>query len=61
MLRSKLGLLHFIDRDMRMSPVYRPLLSRDPAAGWRRRTNRRLAMASLMEDDSQIRFYEDRI
>ena len=53
--------LAFISERMRMSHVYQPLLIKTLVAAGGTATLRQVAMAFLMEDESQIAFYERRI
>jgi ATP adenylyltransferase len=54
-------LIDFIERKMRMSHVYQPLLVRTLAEAGGAATLRQLALAFLAADEAQIRWYEDRI
>src|SRR5688572_18606684 len=54
-------LIAFVDRRMRMSHVYQPLLLRTLAEAGGTATLRQLALAFLAADEAQIRWYEDRI
>ena len=54
-------LLEFVRQRMRMSHVYQPLLIRALVDAGGQATLRQLAIAFLMEDESQIRYYEERI
>jgi len=54
-------LVDFIENRMHMSHVYQPLLIRSLVAAGGTATLRQLALAFLVEDESQILFYEDRI
>ena len=51
----------FVSRRMRMSHVYQPLLIKTLVAAGGTATLRQVAMAFLLEDESQISFYEARI
>ena len=54
-------LVEFIEHRMRMSHIYQPLLIRTLVDGGGSATLRQLALSFLAEDESQIRYYEDRI
>ena len=54
-------LVDFIERRMRMSHIYQPLLIRTLVETGGTATLRQVAMASLDRDESQILYYEDRI
>lgn len=54
-------LIDFIENRMHMSHVYQPLLIKSLAAAGGTATLRQLALSFLVEDESQILFYEDRI
>jgi len=54
-------LVDFIENRMHMSHVHQPLLIRSPVAAGGTATLRQLALSFLVEDESQILFYEDRI
>jgi 5-methylcytosine-specific restriction endonuclease McrA len=54
-------LIEFVQRKMKMSHVYQPLIIRALAQSGGRATVRQLASSLLLEDESQIRYYEDRI
>jgi hypothetical protein len=54
-------IIDFIEHQMRMSHVYQPLLIRALVRTGGSATVRQLAAALLMEDESQLRYYEDRI
>jgi hypothetical protein len=54
-------LLDFVAHKMRMSHVYQPLLIRTLLMAGGTATLRQVAVAFLMEDESQIAFYEERI
>ena len=54
-------LVEFIERRMRMSHIYQPLLIRALVETGGKATLRQVAMAFLDRDESQILFYEDRI
>jgi hypothetical protein len=54
-------LVDFVARRMRMSHVYQPLLIKTLLAAGGTATIRQVAMAFLLEDESQIAFYERRI
>jgi len=54
-------LVEFIERRMRMSHIYQPLLIRTLVDTGGSATLRQAAMAFLDRDESQIHFYEDRI
>jgi len=54
-------LLDFVRSRMRMSHVYQPLLIRALVEAGGQATLRQLAVAFLVEDESQIRYYEERI
>ena len=54
-------LVDFIENRMHMSHVYQPLLIRSLVAAGGTATLRQLALSFLVEDESQILFYEDRI
>jgi len=54
-------LIEYVKRRMRMSHVYQPLLIRALGQAGGTATVRQLAVALLLEDESQIRYYEDRI
>jgi hypothetical protein len=54
-------LVDFIARRMRMSHVYQPLLIRTLVEAGGTATLRQVATAFLLEDESQIAFYEKRI
>jgi len=54
-------LAEFIEHKMRMSHVYQPLFIKALVAAGGTATLRQVAVAFLMEDESQISFYEDRI
>ena len=54
-------LVDFIEHRMRMSHIYQPLLIRTLVDAGGTATLRQVAMAFLDRDESQIRYYEDRI
>jgi hypothetical protein len=54
-------IIEFITNRMRMSHVYQPLLIRALVRAGGSATLRQLATALLMEDESQLLYYEDRI
>ncbi len=54
-------LVDFIENRMHMSHVYQPLLIRSLVEAGGTATLRQLALSFLVEDESQILFYEDRI
>jgi len=54
-------LIDFVENRMHMSHVYQPLLIRSLVAAGGTATLRQLALSFLVEDESQILFYEDRI
>ncbi len=54
-------LIDFIDNRMRMSHIYQPLLLRILVEAGGMATIRQLAHGFLAQDESQIRYYEDRI
>jgi hypothetical protein len=54
-------LVDFIDRRMRMSHIYQPLLIRTLVDTGGTATLRQVAMAFLDRDESQVVYYEDRI
>ncbi len=54
-------LVDFIEHRMRMSHVYQPLLIRTLVNTGGTATLRQIAMAFLDRDESQVRYYEDRI
>lgn len=54
-------IIDFIEHEMRMSHLYQPLLIRALARTGGSATLRQLGAALLLEDESQLRYYEDRI
>jgi ATP adenylyltransferase len=54
-------IIDFIRNRMRMSHVYQPLLIRALVRAGGSATLRQLSTALLMEDESQLLYYEDRI
>jgi hypothetical protein len=54
-------IIEFVSGRMRMSHVYQPLLIRALVRAGGSATLRQLAIALLMEDESQLLYYEDRI
>jgi 5-methylcytosine-specific restriction endonuclease McrA len=54
-------LVDFIEHRMRMSHIYQPLLIRTLVDTGGTATLRQIAMAFLDRDESQVRYYEDRI
>jgi hypothetical protein len=54
-------IIEFVRVRMRMSHVYQPLLIRALVRAGGSATLRQLAAALLMEDESQLLYYEDRI
>ena len=54
-------LIDFLERKMRMSHIYQPLLIRTLVDAGGAATLRQLAHAFVAQDESQLRFYEDRI
>lgn len=54
-------LVDFIENKMHMSHVYQPLLIRSLVAAGGTATLRQLALSFLVEDESRVLFYEDRI
>lgn len=58
---THIELLEFVRRRMRMSHIYQPLLIRALVETGGQATLRQLAIAFLVEDESQIRYYEERI
>ncbi len=54
-------LVDFLDRRMRMSHIYQPLLIRTLVDTGGTATLRQVAMAFLDRDESQVRYYEERI
>jgi len=54
-------IIEFVRRRMRMSHVYQPLLIRALVRSGGSATLRQLATALLLEDESQLLYYEDRI
>jgi ATP adenylyltransferase len=54
-------IIEFVRERMRMSHVYQPLLIRALVRAGGSATLRQLATALLMEDESQLLYYEDRI
>jgi ATP adenylyltransferase len=54
-------IIEFVSNRMRMSHVYQPLLIRALVRAGGSATLRQLAVALLMEDESQLLYYEDRI
>jgi ATP adenylyltransferase len=55
------GLADFIQNRMTMSHVYQPVLIRSLVDAGGRATLRQLAQAFLIQDESQLLYYEDRI
>lgn len=60
-MNSAKRIIEFIRDRMRMSHVYQPLLIRALVRAGGSATLRQLANALLMEDESQLLYYEDRI
>jgi hypothetical protein len=54
-------IVEFVSERMRMSHIYQPLLIRALVRAGGSATLRQLAIALLMEDESQLVYYEDRI
>ena len=54
-------IIEFVRIQMRLSHVYQPLLIRALVRAGGSATLRQLATALLMEDESQLLYYEDRI
>src|SRR5579862_7305631 len=54
-------LIEFLEHQMRMSHIYQPLLIRTLVDAGGAATLRQLAQAFVVQDESQLRFYEDRI
>lgn len=54
-------LIDFIENRMRMSHIYQPLLIRDLVDSGGSATIRQLATAFLVQDESQLLYYEERI
>jgi ATP adenylyltransferase len=55
------ALLAFVQRGMRMSHVYQPVVIRELAEAGGKATIRQLALALLVRDESQIEYYVNRI
>jgi hypothetical protein len=55
------GLLAFVTERMRMSDIYQPLIIRTLVDPGGPATLRELAIAFLAQDESRLRFYEQRI
>ena len=55
------ALLQFLRREIRMSHIYQPLLIRTLLDNGGHCTRRQLALALLMQDESQIEYYEKRL
>ena len=55
------ALLQFLRREIRMSHIYQPLLIRTLLDNGGFCTRRQLALALLMQDESQIEYYEKRL
>jgi hypothetical protein len=60
-MKSAEEIIEFVRVRMRMSHVYQPLLIRALVRAGGSATLRQLATALLMEDESQLLYYEDRI
>src|SRR5690349_17743468 len=60
-MESPMQVIEFIRSRMRMSHVYQPLLIRALVRAGGSATLRQLATALLVEDESQLLYYEDRI
>lgn len=55
------ALKDFIQRRLRMSHLYQPMVIRELISAGGKATVRQLALSLLAQDESQIRYYEDRI
>jgi ATP adenylyltransferase len=55
------ALKEFIQRKLRMSHVYQPMVIRELINSGGRATIRQLALSLLSQDESQIKYYEDRV
>jgi len=55
------ALKDFIQKRLRMSHLYQPMVIRELISAGGKATVRQLALSLLAQDESQIRYYEDRI
>ena len=55
------ALRDFIQKKLRMSHLYQPMVIRELITAGGKATVRQLALSLLAQDESQIRYYEDRI
>jgi predicted restriction endonuclease len=55
------SLKEFIQKKLRMSHIYQPMVIRELINSGGRATIRQLALSLLTQDESQIKYYEDRV
>ena len=60
MMMEFADLIDFIDNRMKMSPIYQPLMLRILVEASATATIRQLAHGFLAQDESQLRYYENR-
>ena len=60
-MKTPSDLIEFVEREMTMSHVYQPVLIGALVRAGGSATLRQLATALVTQDESQLRYYEDRI